>query len=93
MKRLMDITQEMDYPFKRFLALICAQCFILEARRIVRDCADDAAFLGTIAFIIDVAGFRWGVERVDVVEGRRKGAAGLGAVRVCPCGYVGEVGS
>lgn len=89
---LVDVTQKMNHPLQRLLSLNDRDIGRRDARCVISDGRDNAAFLGAVALIVDVAGGGRVVQRVDVVKGRREGAFGGVAVGIGPGGYVGKVG-
>lgn len=91
-QRLVDIAEEVHNPLQRLLALGARDVCRGHARRVVCDGGHDAAFLGAVAGVVDVARGRGVVERIDVVQGRGECAVGRIAVGIGPGGDGGEVG-
>jgi hypothetical protein len=81
-QRLVDVAGKVDHPLERFLLLGQADGGSDGAGAVIGDGGHDAAFLGTVALVVDVAGGGRGVEGVDVVERRAEGAFGGVAVAV-----------
>ncbi len=81
-QRLVDVADEMNDPFESLLLLNQADGLGDGAGGVVGDGRDDAAFLGTVALVVDVALLGWAVQGVDVVVGRAEAAFGGVAVAV-----------
>lgn len=81
-QRLVDVADEVDYPFQGHLLLGQADGGGHGAGRVVGDGGHDAAFFRAVALIVYVAGGRWAVQGVNVVVGRAEAAVGGIAVAV-----------
>lgn len=69
-QRLVDVADEVDHPFQGFLLLDQTDGFGYCAGGVVGDSGHDAAFLGAVALVVDVALLGGRVQGIDVVQGR-----------------------
>lgn len=88
----MNIPHEVNNPFEGLLLLYNANVFLKSTARVIGECADDAALLRTISFVVDVAAFWRIVQGVDVVIYGRETTARFVPITVCPSSDVGQIG-
>ena len=69
---MVNIADEVNHPLECFLLLGNADVLGDGACRVIGDGGNDASFFRAVTFVVDVALLRWGVESINVVEGRAK---------------------